>query len=147
MPTTRRSRDVKASQAAVWAVVTDPERRPDWWPNVSRVEEATSETWTDVLLTERARKPVRADFTVVDRDAPNRIVWRQEVVDSPFERILSLAETEVSLAPSTSGTTVSISATRKLRGWALFGGSFVRRATARQLNEALEALDGAVEPA
>jgi carbon monoxide dehydrogenase subunit G len=147
MPTTRRSRDVKAPQAAVWAVVADPERRPDWWPNVSRVEEATSETWTDVLQTERARKPVRADFTVVDLDAPNRIVWRQEVVDSPFERILASAETEVSLAPTTSGTMVKIAATRKLRGWALFGGSFVRRATGRQLTEALEALKAEVEPA
>jgi hypothetical protein len=127
--------------------VDDPERRPDWWPNVARVEEATAETWTDVLQTDRARKPVRADFTVVDREAPNRIAWRQEVVDSPFERILASAETEVSLAPSTVGTTVRISATRKLRGWALFGGSLVRRATGRQLTEALEALEDAVEPA
>jgi uncharacterized protein YndB with AHSA1/START domain len=145
MPTTRKSRELKASPAAVWAVVGDPEHRPRWWPNVARVEEVTTNAWTDVLQTERG-KPVRADFTLVDSQAPHSVTWRQEVADSPFERILALAETEVSLEPTTGGTKVMIQATRKLRGWALFGGALVRRATGRQLVEALDALEDVVQP-
>jgi uncharacterized protein YndB with AHSA1/START domain len=145
MPTIRRTRELNASQAAIWAVVGDPVRRPAWWPNVTRVEEPTDQGWTDVLQTERG-KPVRADFTLVSIEAPHGVTWRQEVVDSPFERILALAETEVALEPTGAGTTVKITAVRKLRGWALFGGGLVRRATGRQLVEALDALEEAVAP-
>lgn len=145
MPTTRRTRELNAPQAAIWAIVGDPERRPAWWPNVARVEEATGQAWTDVLRTERG-KQVRADFTLVSSDAPHRLTWRQEVVDSPFERILALAETEVALEPTSGGTTVKITAVRKMRGWGLFGGGLVRRATARQLVEALDALEDALGP-
>jgi len=145
MPTTRRTRELNASQAAIWTIVGDPERRPAWWPNVSRVEEATGEAWTDVLQTERG-KAVRADFTLVSAEAPHQVTWRQEVADSPFERLLALAETEVVLEPSSGGTTVKITAVRKLRGWGLFGGGLVRRATGRQLVEALDALEDAVAP-
>ena len=41
-------------------------------------------------------KAVRADYTRVEAEEPRRLVWRQEVEESPFERILSEAVTELS---------------------------------------------------
>ena len=38
--------------------------------------------------------PVRADYTLVEADPPRRTVWRQELEESPFERIFSSAVTE-----------------------------------------------------
>ncbi|MEA2346220.1 MAG: hypothetical protein QOG62_7 [Thermoleophilaceae bacterium] len=143
MPTIRRSGHVAADVQTVWDVAADPHHRPRWWPNVQRVEEVSSLGWTEVLQGERGR-PVRADFTVLVSDAPSRLEWQQELVDTPFERILAGSETELLLSEDGSGTRVELVATRKLRGMALFGGMLVRRATAKQLDEALSGLARAV---
>ena len=88
MPSISRRRTLGASPEDVWAVVSDPERLPAWWPLVTRVEEATPEAWTEVLASPR-RKVVRADFTLVESDPLRRRVWQQEVAETPFERLLS----------------------------------------------------------
>jgi hypothetical protein len=110
--------------------VSDPYHLPRWWPGVQRVEEASPEAWTKVLRTDRGN-PVRADFSVVEREAPARLVWRQELEESPFERILSRAETEISLSAQDSRgpTRVELRATRRLRGLSRLGSFMVRRAT------------------
>jgi hypothetical protein len=86
---------------------------------------------------------VRADFTRVELEEPERIVWQQEIEESSFERFLSRSVTEIVLEPADGGesTRVRITARQRLRGLARFGGFIVRRATGRQLTEALEQLD------
>jgi carbon monoxide dehydrogenase subunit G len=141
--TVRRAREVAATADEVWDVVSDPHHLPRWWPGVQRVEEASPEAWTKVLRTEKG-KAVRADYTRVEADPPRRLVWQQEVEESPFERILSAAVTEVSLEPVGAGhTRVHLKLTQRLRGLYRFGSPSVRRAARAQLDEALDGLERA----
>jgi uncharacterized protein YndB with AHSA1/START domain len=141
VPTVKRSRSLHASPEDVWRVVSDPERLPGWWPLVTRVEEATPEAWTEVLASPR-RKVVRADFTLVESEPLRRRVWRQEVAETPFERILAESIRAVELEPERdNSTSVAISVHHKPRGWARLAFVQLRRATARQVNEALDGLE------
>lgn len=124
----------------VWELVSDPAHLPRWWPGVERVEDATRTTWTTVLLTRRGRA-VRADYTRVLAEAPRRLVWRQEVDETPFERFLAGAETEIAIeAGNGSPTRVEIESRERLRGVSSFGGAFARRAARRRLDGALRGL-------
>lgn len=144
MPTVTRSRTVAAPPERVWTVIANPERFADWWPHVRRVEDASSGAWTLVLGSERGSRSLRADYTLVAADHPRRLAWRHEVEESPFERVLAAAETEVELEPALEGTRVRISERLRLRGFSRFGGLQVRRATARKLDGALAGLAEAV---
>ncbi|MBA2567015.1 MAG: SRPBCC family protein, partial [Thermoleophilaceae bacterium] len=77
----RRSRAVAADPDAVWALVSDPDALPRWWPGVERVEEVTDDAWTQVLSSSRGRA-VRADFTRTEADPPRSLEWRQEIAES-----------------------------------------------------------------
>ncbi len=144
MPTTRRQRTVQAPAGEVWGVVGDPHHLPRWWPKVSRVESVDRDRWTQVFMTRKGR-PVRADFRLVASERPKRREWRQELADSPFERVLSEAVTEVRLEPEGGATEVTIEQRQRLRGLSRLGGFMVRRATRRLLDEALEGLVVACE--
>ena len=141
MATVARSRIVDAPPASVWRVVSDPFRLPAWWPLVQRVEEATPQAWTKVLSSPKG-KTVRADYTLVESEPERRLVWRQEVEETPFERLMSEATTEIGLDPrGESSTEVSLTARMRLRGFARLGGLQFRRATARRLEDALDGLE------
>jgi uncharacterized protein YndB with AHSA1/START domain len=135
----RRERVVSASPADVWRIVSDPNRLAAWWPGVSRVEEATRDAWTTVLLSP-AGKSVRADYSLVEADEPARVLWRHEVEASPFERLLSESTTEVALAPTGEGTLVRLTLDQRPRGWARFSPFQLRAAARRQAEGALEGL-------
>jgi uncharacterized protein YndB with AHSA1/START domain len=144
MPRVRRSRTVAAPSDAVWSLVSDPHHLPRWWPQVQRVEEVTADAWTKVLRTPRG-KTVRADYSRVEWEPPRRIVWRQEVEESPFEAILDEAVTTIELEPDGDGATrVELRAEQELHGRYRFGGFMLRRATRRQLDEALDGIEQAV---
>ena len=144
MPNVTRKRTIEADADELWALVSDPHHLPRWWPQVQRVEDASRGAWTKVLLTPKG-KTIRADFTRLEDDPPRRLSWRQELAESPFERILSESVTEISLEPTaTSATLVRLRARQRLRGLARFGAVMVRRATRRQLDEALAGLDAIV---
>ena len=144
MPRVRRSRTIAADPEAVWAVVSDPRALTAWWPGVERVEEASADAWTQVVRSAKG-KALRADFTRTEADPPRTLVWRQEVDESPFERFLAKAETRISLEAAGEGETrVELRALRRLRGLARLGGPMVRRASRRQLDEALSGLARAV---
>ena len=146
MPVISRRRTVPAAPERLWTVVADPEQLPTWWPRVERVEDASRAAWTTVLSTPKGGKSLRADYTLVDSDHPRRLSWRQEVEESPFERIFSSAVTEVELEPAEAGGThVKLTARIRLRGFARFGGFQVTRATKRQLSGALEGLNSLAE--
>lgn len=140
MPRVRRARTIAATPEELWRVVSDPYHLPRWWPRIERVEEASEEAWTQVLRSPAGRA-VRVDFTRVEYEPPRRLVWRQEIEESPFERILDESTTEISLAEAAhGGTRVELRAVQRLHGLSRLGAPMVRRATRRQLDEALEGL-------
>ena len=144
MPTIRRTRTLGAGQDEIWAVVSDPERMPDWWPGVQRVEDVAPGAWTAVFRSPKG-KTVRADYSLEAADGPDSLTWRHEVEESPFERILAESLVDVELEADASGVTrVELRARMKLRGFARFGGFQVRRATGRTLDGALDGLEGLV---
>jgi uncharacterized protein YndB with AHSA1/START domain len=138
----RRERVVPAAPAEVWQVVSDPTRLPAWWPGVSRVEEASREAWTTVLVS-KTGKSVRADYSLVNAQEPERVMWRHEVEASPFERLLTDSTTEIALAPEAGGgTVVRVTLDQRPRGWARFSPFQLRAAARRQAEAALEGLAG-----
>jgi carbon monoxide dehydrogenase subunit G len=142
--TVKRQRTVAAAPGAVWALVSDPHHLPRWWPQVQRVEEVEDDAWTKVLRTPRG-KTVRADYTRVSWRPPHEIVWRQEVEESPFEAILDESITTIALEPAGEGETrVELQAEQELHGSYRFGGFMLRRATRKQLDEALDGIERAV---
>ena len=140
MPRISRARTIPAPRDEVWDVVSDPYHLPRWWPRVQRVEEVVGNAWTKVMISSRGRA-VRSDYTRVETDAPRRMLWRHEVDESPFERLLSESTIELELEPDgDERTRVRLTADQSLRGKSRFGGMMVRRATKRNLDEALDGL-------
>ena len=146
MPQASRSRVIAATPDELWRVVGDPSHLARWWPRVERVEGVRRGTFTEVMRTKKGRN-VRADFHVVEADRPRRHAWAQDLEGTPFERFLALHEVAAELEPVEDGATrVTLTSRQKLRGLSRFGGGgfMLKRATRRQLDEALEALEGLV---
>ena len=143
MPTVTRSRTIAASQQQLWDLVSDPYHLPRWWPMVQRVEDVSEDAWTTVATSSRGRA-VRFDWSRVYIDPPERIVWRQELDQTPFERFMRESVTGVILEPAGDSTKVELRIVRKLRGLARFGGIQMRRAVRRELDGALDGLQSVV---
>jgi uncharacterized protein YndB with AHSA1/START domain len=141
----RRERTVPAAPADVWRVVSDPARLPQWWPGVSRVEEASPEAWTKVLTSPKG-KSVRADYTRLEAEEARRLLWRHEVEESPFERILARSTTEIFLEPEDGRTRVEIAVSQQPRGWARLSPFQLRAAATKQVEGALEGLERVLGP-
>ena len=145
----RRSRTIRAPQKAVWRVISDPYHLPRWWPKVGRVEgvqerrRGTGTLWTKVLMTSAGRS-VRADYRCLYSREPSEFAWEQEVEGSPFAKVFKSAVTRIALRETDGGTLVSLEAEQRLRGLSRFGGFMVKRATAAQLEQALDGLENAV---
>jgi uncharacterized protein YndB with AHSA1/START domain len=136
----RRERVVPAVPAEVWSIVSDPSRLPAWWPGVTRVEEASREAWTSVLVSPKG-KAVRADYSLVEAEEPARVLWRHEVEESPFERLLAESTVELALeADAAGGTRVRVTLDQRPRGWARFSPFQLRAAATRQAESALDGL-------
>jgi len=144
VPTVRRSRTLRATPEEVWAIVGDAYHLPRWWPRVTRVEGVDDDAFTQVLTTAKG-VPVRADFQVVESAAPRVRRWAQQLVNTPFERVLARSEVEVRLErEGDAATRVAMSLVQRLRGIALLGSFLVRRAGRRQLDAALDGLEALV---
>jgi uncharacterized protein YndB with AHSA1/START domain len=139
LATIRRTRTLAATPEELWAIVGDPHHLPRWWPRVKRVEAVGEDGFTQVLTTDKGAS-VRADFVVMESSAPRVRRWAQDLAGSPFERILTLSETEIRLEPDGDRTRVVVSRAQRLRGMARFGSFLVTRASARQLDDALSGL-------
>jgi uncharacterized protein YndB with AHSA1/START domain len=143
VPTVVRTRTIAATQGQVWELVSDPYHLPRWWPTVQRVEDVTEGAWTTVATSSRGRA-VRFDWSRVFISPPERIVWRQELYQTPFERFLRESVTGVILEPADGATKVELRIVRRLRGLARFGGWQMRRAARRELDGALDGLEAAL---
>ncbi len=139
MAVARRTRTIQATPQQVWEVLEDPHHMPRWWPGVERMEGVEADRWTQVFKTKKGR-PVRMDFRLLASEPPYGRAWEQEVVGSPFERVLLESVTEVALEPDGAGTRVTIAQRQKLKGYSRTGGFMLRRATAKKLDEALDGL-------
>ncbi len=129
-----------ASQAVVWAQVSDPRQLSRWWPKVVRVELDGAGAFTEILTTDKGRD-VRADFVIAETDEPHRWRFVQELEETPFAAVLRDSQTTVELQPSgAEATELSIVLERKPRGLGRFGGPMMKRAAKRQLGEALTRL-------
>jgi carbon monoxide dehydrogenase subunit G len=148
MSRAERTRELPATPAAAWEVISDPFQMARWWPGVARVEGVEEDHFTLVFQTKRKR-PVRMDFRVLASDAPGtggeasgHRAWEQEVQGTPFGRVLESSITEILLDPAHGGTTqVTIVQVQKLRGYSRSGALLLRRATEKRLDEALDELE------
>jgi uncharacterized protein YndB with AHSA1/START domain len=121
-------------------MVSDPYHLPRWWPTVERVEDVSDEAWTTVATSKRGRA-VRFDWSRVYIEPPDRVVWRQELEQTPFERFMRESVTGVILADAGGQTKVELRIVRRLSGLARFGGIQMRRAIRRELDGALDQLE------
>jgi len=142
-----RRRRIAAPASALWGVIADPYHLPRWWPQTQRVEnvsegEDAGRSWTQVLETKDGRG-VRADYRCVEADREQRYVFEQTIEDTPFERFVKRARTEISLAPRNGETDVTMALDRRLRGLSRLGSPMMRRAIGRTLDEALTGLETA----
>jgi uncharacterized protein YndB with AHSA1/START domain len=141
VPKVKRARTIRAASQELWDVIADPVQFPRWWPDVVRVEDATPLAWTKVLTTPKGAT-VRADFTRLAADEPHLIRWRQELDESPFERIMSENVMEIRLEPGAEASTrVEMRAVQRLCGYSRFGGFLFRRAMRGKLEQALDGLE------
>ncbi len=138
---------------AVWELVSDPYHLPRWWPRTQRVENVRRgrggrrNHWTKVLETEAGRT-VRADFASVSAARCERYVWEQQLGDTPFDRVLRSAVTEIAMQPQDSATRVSITMRQRLRGMSRLGSPMMRRGARRMVDGALDGVERAlVRPA
>jgi uncharacterized protein YndB with AHSA1/START domain len=110
----------------VWALVSTPERIPEWYPPIGSVETprpAETTTWAArSTTTDPSGAPVRvrADYVrcqveLVDTAPPARVRWRFTFPDAAARRPVVV---EVALAPTTGGTQVSVTqAWTRATGW------------------------------
>jgi uncharacterized protein YndB with AHSA1/START domain len=141
-----RRRRIAAPASALWGVIADPYHLPRWWPQTQRVENVSESddaerSWTQVLETKDGRG-VRADYRCVESHPEERYVFEQTLEDTPFERFVKRARTEISLAPRNGETDVTMALDRRLRGLSRLGAPMMRRAIRRTLDQALADLDG-----
>jgi uncharacterized protein YndB with AHSA1/START domain len=141
-----RTRDVSAPVHEVWKVIEDPDQMPQWWPGVERMEGVEIDRFTQVFKSRR-RRTVRADFRVLASEPPGgqytsgHRTWAQDVVATPFERVLAESITEIAVEPGPAGgTRVTLGQRQKLRGYSKTGAWAMRSATAKRLDQALDGL-------
>jgi uncharacterized protein YndB with AHSA1/START domain len=140
MARTIRSRSIAASRETIWETVADPHHLPRWWPGVARVEDVRGGRFTEVIPTRRG-KPVRLDFRVLESESPSRVSWTQELVGTPFERLLSAWTTTITLEPGENGDcVVTVEEHQQLRGTMRAGLLLQRRPARRRLDAALTSL-------
>ncbi len=138
--TTHKTRTLAAPQQRVWELVEDPRQIARWWPGVERVDGIESDRWTEVHAGKRGRT-VRYDFHLLESAPPSYRLWEQELAGTPFERVMDEAITELALERVAGGTRVTIAARQKLRGYSRTGARVLRRATGKQLSQALDGLE------
>jgi Polyketide cyclase / dehydrase and lipid transport len=136
---TVRSGSVQATPQEIWAVVANPYHLQRWWPGVTRVENVRDGHFTEVIPTKRG-KPVRLDFKIIDSAEFERRCWSQELLGTPFERLLHAWTTTIEIAPDGDHSTVTITDHQQLRGSFRLGVVLQLRPARKRVSAALENL-------
>jgi uncharacterized protein YndB with AHSA1/START domain len=139
MPRTSRQATLAAPPEQVFRLISDPDHLARWWPGVNRVEAVVDDRFTLVMPTRKGR-PMRVDFRTLTSEPPHRHAWAQEVVGTPFERVLAEHVTTIELHGHADHTHVTIEARQRLRGYALLGSWMLRRVNRARLESALASL-------
>ena len=141
-------RTLAASAETVWTTVGDTARIARWWPLVTRVESASDHGFTEVLTSKRG-KEVRADFRVTAHQRARRLAWALDLEGSPFARIFSVSEYELTLQASEDGaaTEVRLQHHVAMAGTNRLGAFLAYRSARRTLRQALAALESEVRGA
>jgi uncharacterized protein YndB with AHSA1/START domain len=134
-----RSQRIAATAEEIWEVVSDAHHLPRWWPGVTRVENVGRDRFTEVIPTRRG-KPMRLDFRIVESCAPERLTWTQDLQGTPFERLLSVWTTTVTLQPDGEACIVTLEESQQLKGSLRAGALLQRRPARRRLESALKGL-------
>ena len=101
----------------VWALVSDPDRLPRWWPARDPGRGGGRRGLDDRARDAARGKTVRADYTLLESRRARAAAWRQELEESPFERImLDSSLTESAGAGRSGGTRVRLADRTRLRG-------------------------------
>jgi uncharacterized protein YndB with AHSA1/START domain len=149
MPKVTRKRIISAAPSEVWELISDPYNLPRWWPRTSRVESVDRKPggkrsqWTKVLETAEGRG-VRADYRCLSAAEPERYVWEQQLLGSPFERHLRSSVVEIGLREKGAETEVSLASEQKLRGMSRLGSPMMRGGQRKILDEALDGIEAAL---
>jgi hypothetical protein len=125
-------------------VVSNPYHFTRWWPEVTRIEAVSGDQFTMVIPTRKGR-PMRVDYRVVESVEPEVHAWTQEVIGTPFERLLDESLTTLRIEPVGDRTQVQIELRQRMRGYARLGGWMLRRTNRQRLNSALATLASLVE--
>ena len=140
MPVVRSTASVAASPDEIWALVSDPHHLTRWWPDVQRIEAVTADAFTQVMMTKKGRA-MRVDFGVIVSEPPCIRSWELLPAGTPFERVVALWRTTVTLEPDPAGgTLVTIEEQQRMQGTLRLAGVLQRRASRRRLRDALAGL-------
>jgi uncharacterized protein YndB with AHSA1/START domain len=145
---------VAASPDALWPLVSDPARLPEWFTFAERVEVLDGEG-----VGQRRRqhghwgsKPSEVDQRITAWDPPRRLAWCHEaerLAGKPAPRFAASTDFEIVLEPAGDGaTTVSLRSTQEPAG-ALRGAVirlFGRRDVAQHLRRSLAKLAELAQP-
>lgn len=150
MPTVTRKRTIAGPPEAVYDLVADPRRLPEWWPRVVRVEDVAGRAgaertrWTSVLAADSGRL-LRLDYRCSDANRPGRYEWEHELEGTAFAKHLARQAIRVGIDPEGEGSRVALTAVHTLRGTAKLAGFAMKKGQRELLDSALEALAAAVE--
>lgn len=106
---------------------------------MERVEDVSEDRWTEVFLSKRG-KTVRLDFHLLASEPPWRLLWEQDVLGTPFERVLAESLTEIILQQEGEGSLVTLAQRQKLRGYSKAATVLLRRGQTQKLERALAGL-------
>lgn len=149
MPRVRRRRSIQSPPQGVWDYATNPKNLSRWWPRTTSVRDVSGSgqtvgsRWTQVLQA-KSGKRIGADLICTVSEPPT--IWRfeQETEGTPFERMMRTAWTEMRVCPDDGGSEVQLELGQRLRGLSRLGALFVRSASVKTAEEALEALETAL---
>jgi uncharacterized protein YndB with AHSA1/START domain len=116
---TVRTRDIPAPPDEVWAVVTDPERAPEWFTFAERVEVLDGAEGVGQRQRQYGRwgqRSAEIDREITEYDPPRAYAWQhlaERLDGKPAPQFARSTRFRISLEPSSTGTVISLRTTQE----------------------------------
>jgi uncharacterized protein YndB with AHSA1/START domain len=143
-------RSIAATPDAVWPLVSDPDRLPEWFTFAERVEvlEGEGEGQRRRQHGHWGKRRSEVDQLITRWEPPRALAWRHEAErlnGKPAPRFAATTDFTIELAPDGAGTRVRLRSAQEPAGpvRGLVIRAFGRREVATALNESLEKLAAA----